>query len=57
MLTSTQIAEKLGLNPGIVRYRLTELRRTNQIEAEQIGATYGYSSEVLDKVKDFDGDE
>ena len=54
MLTADQIAEKTGLGIHIVRYRLTELRRTGKVRGERFGQTYAYSPTVIAKVKKFD---
>jgi len=51
MLTAEQIAEQLDVKIAAVRYRLSELRRNNQVKAEQYGTTYVYPPCVVDKVR------
>ncbi len=55
MLTAEQIAEELKIELYTVRYRLSELRRKGQINAQRFGTTYVYNPSVVIKVKNYSG--
>lgn len=53
MLTAEQISMQTGIQVHTVRYRLTELRKSGKIKAEQYGTTYVYKESAVKKVENY----
>ncbi len=54
MITAEEINEKTDIGIHIVRYRLTELRRTGKMRGARLcGNTYVYPDSAVKAVRDF----